>query len=299
MLKIKQTRAVSNQERPDSGLKDQVFFKDKWYSSCRGWGLAMERTPGRRPALRGESRTSAEPPHAPQGLGSRAPRGSPGELVAGQPAPGDLQGCVCREPEEERGRTLAQSSRALRVPGSQIRSSGRQGRGPRGPPQLPHPTSPPPPPPTWLRRALHPGGHVVGPRAALAVPPRPAPSPVPGVLVHRHSGRRAGGFGLRGGGGERVSARGGSECRESPLPGAPATQTESAGRTQPSAERPASQARGSPRLPAAPLARPRSSSARSLAPDPGGARAPGDVTAAPRSSQPRRRCSHRPRELRP
>lgn len=159
---------------------------------------------------------------------------------------------------------------------------------------------------------------------SVCPPPSPASPALPGAQRARslslRSGR-AGGFGLRRGGeaGERVSARGGSECQcESPVPGARATQRERrgarAGAEPESAAVPRRQAppRTHPlprRLPARRAARSPRAPRRRQTPAPGPRRppacpeavrgSPGDVTAAPRSPQPSSLpLSRRPREPR-
>lgn len=133
--------------------------------------------------------------------------------------------------------------------------------------RLRHPSLPPSPSlSTWLRPALAPGG-TVGARGALPVagpPPRPPRAPPrcrrarspplgPGAPV---------GLACAAAAGERVSARGGRECRESPLPGAPATQSQPAEPSEPEPEpepergRPAQAPRAPRSAPAPPLPAP-------------------------------------------
>ncbi|XDA82133.1 hypothetical protein R6Z07F_012053 [Ovis aries] len=177
------------------------------------------------------------------------------------PGTGRCAGRSCaaaRDPrlEEEGGRTPApRSARPLGTKNVSLPWSGggvpagagerrNGGQGVRGLEPSPPALSPkPPPPPTWpplLRQRPEARSPASGARCLRSLPgvcpPPPAPRPPsPGARRARslplRSGR-AGGFGLRRGGeaGERVSARGGSECLcESPVPGVRAAQSERRG----------------------------------------------------------------------
>ncbi|XP_045322395.1 basic proline-rich protein-like [Leopardus geoffroyi] len=189
--------------------------------------------------------------------------------------------------------------------------------------------SPPPPPPlrASLLRRRPPGRprlrlrHLARSQAsqsqpaavcgAFRVSPSPFPPAAPSLPGARRArslplgSRRAGGFGLRGGGGgeagERVSARGGSQCLcESPVPGVRATQSERRGAragaepgpasaaAPPPAPTPAPGPAARPPAPRRPSRAPRGRLARGPAPTPDpGARPPAALPPA------RRRCGVR------